>query len=220
MKVNEIQQQMRKRWDEKGWNYDLSSAHGIHNQDEKKQWAEQFKQCQDGALEVLDVGTGTGFVALLAAELGHKVTAIDWSNTMLTQAKAKAKNENYNIHFIEGITESLPFENNRFDVVTARHVLWTLSDPDQALAEWYRVLTPGGKVCADYSPRNEEHKSHHYIDEVENRLPLNKNISAEIIKGLFSKAGFIDVQASMKNKGSEDHYHRITYMLLGIKPLN
>lgn len=42
----------------------------------------------------------------------------------------------------------------------------------------------------------------------------------EIIKGLFSKAGFIDVQASMKNKGSEDHHHRITYMLSGMKPLN
>lgn len=88
--MNELQIQMRKRWDEKGIEYDNAKVHGVHNQRDKDQWVQLFKNSQEKVLEVLDVGTGTGFVALLASELGHKVTAIDWSNTMLLQAKFKA----------------------------------------------------------------------------------------------------------------------------------
>lgn len=216
--MNHLQEQMRRRWDEKGWDYDHSHAHGVHSDNEKSQWKARFQAHSEKALEVLDVGTGTGFVALLAAELGHQVTAIDWSRTMLAQAKSKAESESLEIEFIEGMTESLPFENDRFDVLTARHLLWTLSDPDQALSEWFRVIKPGGTVWADYTPRNEEHAGHHYSDEVENQLPLNKNISQETVEALFRNAGFIDVRAERLDRGPEHHGHRTTYLFSGVKP--
>ena len=44
-----------------------------------------------GAADVLDAGTGTGFVAMIAAALGHRVTAIDLAEPMLAIARAEAE---------------------------------------------------------------------------------------------------------------------------------
>jgi len=214
--MNELQEQMRKRWDEKGWDYDQAGAHGIHNEDEKARWIAKFKELP-AAADVLDVGTGTGFVALLAAERGHRVTGIDWSVTMLTQARAKADQARLNIAWVEGMTESLPFENETFDVVTARHVLWTLSAPGQALAEWHRVLKPGGKVWADFTPRTGGHHGQHYSEEVEERLPLNKDIPPATIEDLFRGAGFADVRTERWDRPSEHHPPRTTWLFTAFK---
>ncbi|TDA64042.1 MAG: class I SAM-dependent methyltransferase [Clostridia bacterium] len=92
-------------------------------------------------------------VALILAELGHRVTGIDWSVTMLDQAREKAQKAGLEITFVEGEIENLPFPDASFDLVVARHVLWTLVLPEQTLAEWHRVLRPNGRALVDYSPR-------------------------------------------------------------------
>jgi len=200
---------MRNRWNEKGWSYDETGAHGIHSQADKEEWIQLFQDYQGEGLEVLDVGTGTGYLALIAAKLGHCATAIDWSATMLEQAQAKALEKNLKINFIEGVTEELPFADNCFHVLTARHVLWTLSDPDQALAEWFRVVKPGGRVWADFTPRSEEGKNHHYDADIESKLPLNKNIAPDEIVELLTNAGFQEIQViQMSNKADHHHPHQ------------
>jgi len=47
-----------------------------------------------------------------------------------------------------GDVQSLPFQSSSFDLVTSRHLLWTLPDPARAIAEWMRVLRPGGRIIA------------------------------------------------------------------------
>lgn len=98
----------------------------------------------DRELRVLDVGTGTGFIALLLAELGHEVIGVDISEEMLRIAREKARKLNIeNVEFHLADAEELPFPDNTFDAVVARHVIWALPNPEKAYSEWKRVLRPG-----------------------------------------------------------------------------
>lgn len=65
---------------------------------------------------------------------------------MLGRAKEKAANQNLRAEFRIGDAENLSFEDESFDAVINRHLLWTLPDPKRAVSEWKRVLKPGGEV--------------------------------------------------------------------------
>lgn len=98
-------------------------------------------------MRVLDVGCGTGAMSLAAAHLGYAVTGVDFCSNMLEQARQNAREDGCDITFVEGDASSLPFPDERFDLVINRNVLWNLTDPDGALAEWFRVLRPGGLLA-------------------------------------------------------------------------
>lgn len=97
-------------------------------------------------LDILDVGTGTGFLALLFAELGHKVTGIDISKSMLEKSRCNAYKQKLAVNFMHGDAENLPFDDDSFDIVMNRYLLWTLPDPKTAVNEWGRVVKSGGKL--------------------------------------------------------------------------
>jgi SAM-dependent methyltransferase len=205
--MDEMREEMRTRWNSDGWHYDETPAHGINDPDDRDKWLKLFSMCPKGT-KMLDVGTGTGFAALIAAECGLDVTGADWSETMLSLAQAKAERGNHMVNWVQTLTETLPFPNNCFDLISARHVMWTLVEPVKAFAEWFRVLKPGGKVYADYAPRKGD-AGQHYRIETEQRLPLNRDVSAETIASLFREADFTDVLFSTHEKQikHEDHIH-------------
>jgi SAM-dependent methyltransferase len=95
-------------------------------------------------LRVLEVGTGPGFFAILLRELGLDVTAIDLTPAMLAEAKENAGHLAGLISFMEMNAEALTFEDASFDAVISRNLTWNLPHPEEALAEWTRVLKPGG----------------------------------------------------------------------------
>jgi SAM-dependent methyltransferase len=95
-------------------------------------------------LRVLEVGTGPGFFAILLRELGLDVTAIDLTPAMLAEAKENAGPLAGLINFMEMNAEALSFEDASFDAVISRNLTWNLPHPEEALAEWTRVLKPGG----------------------------------------------------------------------------
>ncbi len=95
--------------------------------------------------DALDLATGTGFVALILAALGHRVTAIDLSTDMLEQATATANSRSVEIQFTSGDAVQPAFDEASFDLVTCRHLLWTLREPDRALANWRGAAPPGRK---------------------------------------------------------------------------
>jgi SAM-dependent methyltransferase len=97
-------------------------------------------------IRALDIGTGTGQLAIYLAHAGFCVTAIDISEKMISRAVQYAASHNLDIDFQLGDAESLNLADGSFDVVVARNLLWTLPRPDQALREWHRVMKPGGRL--------------------------------------------------------------------------
>ena len=139
-------------WDLRGASYDAQAGHGIHDPREHRAWLDALAGVLPPApSDVLDVGTGTGFLALLIAELGHRVTGVDLAEGMLSVARQKIEALPPAApppHFSIGDAGDPPLPAGSFDAVVSRHVLWTLGDPAGAFAAWRRLLRPGGRVVA------------------------------------------------------------------------
>lgn len=95
---------------------------------------------------VLDVGTGTGNAALLAASRGAQVTAVDPAARLLDVAQARARDAGYDIAFLPGEAAALPLPDGAFDVVLSVFAAIFAPDPAAALAEMARVLAPEGRL--------------------------------------------------------------------------
>ena len=108
---------------------------------------------KETGLRILDVGTGSGFFAVLLAEKGHHVTGIDLTPAMIEEAGRLAAERQVEVDFRVMDAEKLEFEDGQFDAVVSRNLTWTLPHPEQAYREWLRVLKPGGVLLnfdADY----------------------------------------------------------------------
>jgi SAM-dependent methyltransferase len=94
----------------------------------------------------LDVATGTGAVALLAARVGADVAGLDLSPVLIEAAKQKAAAEALEIDFVAGDAEALPYEDASFDVVCS--AIGTQFAPDHAAVarELARVCRLGGRL--------------------------------------------------------------------------
>lgn len=145
-----IKDRIREQWTRSSPRYDSQPGHGIHSEKEKQAWIGLLAQAVGTRkpLKVLDVGTGTGVMAFLLAEMGHQVVGVDLTPAMLQKAQEKAKALPLSVHFQLGDAEELPFDNGTFDVVISRHVLFSLPHPEQAVRGWWRVLKNGGMVVA------------------------------------------------------------------------
>jgi malonyl-CoA O-methyltransferase len=96
-------------------------------------------------LAVLDLGCGTGRHALWLAAAGARVTAVDFSEGMLAQARCKpgAGAVRFVVH---DLGEALPFGAGAFDLVVSGLVLEHLADLGRFFREAHRVLKPGGRA--------------------------------------------------------------------------
>ena len=94
-------------------------------------------------LDVVDVGCGTGRHALRLAAAGARVTAVDFSEEMLKQARGKR--DATNVKFVRhDLDERLPFDDASFDRVVCGLVLEHIADTGRFLAELQRVCRPDG----------------------------------------------------------------------------
>ena len=102
----------------------------------------------NGNHAVLDVGTGTGVVAITARRIGAKVTALDLTPALLEQARENARvAELHDIAWHEGDAEALPFPDACFDVVLSQFGHMFAPRPEVAISEMLRVLKPGGLIA-------------------------------------------------------------------------
>ncbi|MEM8837070.1 MAG: class I SAM-dependent methyltransferase [Pseudomonadota bacterium] len=96
---------------------------------------------------ILDIGTGTGWGARLAAWRGADVTGIDLAPGMIAAAETLSANLQPRPNFQEAIAEALPFADRTFDGVISTYGIIFSSDPEKAVAEVARVLKPGGRLA-------------------------------------------------------------------------
>lgn len=101
--------------------------------------------------QILDVATGTGIIAIAAAEkvgAEGKVIGVDFSPGMLNQARQKITAAGLqNIELIEADAETITFEAASFDAVFCATAIVLLKDIPTALTNWYNYLKPGGIVA-------------------------------------------------------------------------
>jgi SAM-dependent methyltransferase len=96
---------------------------------------------------VLDVGCGTGVVAITTARLGAKVTGLDLTPELLERARHNSQLAGVDVDWREGDAENLPFDDATFDVVLSQFGHMFAPRPSVAIAEMLRVLRPGGTIA-------------------------------------------------------------------------
>ena len=114
----------------------------------------------DRVLDILDAGTGTGYFAVLLAQEGHRLTGIDITASMLSDARDTAEQFGVRADFLQMDVQATSFPDACFDAVVCRNLVWTLPDPAAAYREWHRVLRPGGILLvfdADYAQNVRNH---------------------------------------------------------------
>jgi len=102
---------------------------------------------------LLDVGCGSGQLALMAAKDGLEVTGVDIASNLVQRARARAQAEGLQTRFEEADAEALPFVDASFDVVVSLIGAMFAPKPDLVAKEMLRVCEPGGTiVMANWTP--------------------------------------------------------------------
>lgn len=131
------------------------------------------------------------------SELGHDVLGVDFSPKMVE--KATSKGGGTSTRFEVGDAQSPELPDAAFDVVVARHVLWTLSDPVVALGRWANLVKPAGRMIL-IEGRWFDSSGSAYPDEVADRLPWNGGVAAETlareVARLFDQVHVLDLADS------------------------
>ena len=97
--------------------------------------------------QLLDVGCGSGQLALMAARDGLVVTGVDIASNLIERARARAQAEGLRARFEEADAEALPFEDASFDVVTSLIGAMFAPRPELVAQELLRVCVPGGTIA-------------------------------------------------------------------------
>ena len=98
------------------------------------------------ALKVLDVSTNKGFFAILMAEEGHDVVAIDSNMNVVNNAKDRADREKLKIDFRVMDKSTLDFNDKTFDIIISSNITWDIQSPINSFKEWRRVLKDNGTL--------------------------------------------------------------------------
>ena len=158
---------------------------------------------------VLDVATGTGAAARAAAELvgpTGEIVAGDISSTMLEVAKGSPANSAVEFALLDAL--ALPFPDQRFDRVICQLGLALFDDPARGLAEFKRVLVPGGRTAVAVNSTPERSLFMRIGTVIGRHVPakaeqLNRYASIRTLqrlRGLLQSAGFEQVEAHSETR--------------------
>lgn len=199
-----VKTQVAAHWDRRAAHFDEDFGHSIGSPAERAAWDRILDLVipEGGPYDTLDVGSGTGFLALELAARGHRATGIDFAPAMVARAREKAAALGRAVRFDQGDAEHLPYADDSFDLVISRHVLWTLPHPEAALDEWLRVLRPGGRLAvidgAQYNdatapPQRENARSSPEYAAISDRLPFYGGRPREEIEALLRARGLANI---------------------------
>ncbi|WP_262296156.1 class I SAM-dependent methyltransferase [Microvirga sesbaniae] len=211
-----LRDEIRDYWSLRAPTFDEQVGHEIFSEEEREAWRDLFRRHlgPGQGRKALDLASGTGVISHLLHGLGFTVTGLDWSDAMLTQARAKAARRGAEIRFVMGDAERTLEQPESYDVLVTRHLVWTLVDPKAAFREWHSLLKPGGRLLvidgdfvsdtivkrmirfveklvpglagASHAP-NAMRETH---ERILRRVYFSKGARAEEVAGLLREAGF------------------------------
>ena len=143
--AQDIKTAVSRYWSGRAAEFDLRPSHNVLTEAQHQAWLALLREVAGPPpLTVLDVGCGTGFLAMRMAELGHTAVGIDLADEMLAAAQRKAADSGLPVTFQRGDAEAPPHDGAPYDVILERHVIWTLPQPREAVRAWQALLKPGG----------------------------------------------------------------------------
>ncbi|OKI71654.1 class I SAM-dependent methyltransferase [Micromonospora sp. CB01531] len=182
-------------------------------------------------LDILDVGTGTGQAAMVLAGLGHRVTGIDLAEGMLERARHHAAAMANGPVIQHGDAVHPDFPAASFDAVTSRYLMWTLREPEIAVANWVRLLRPRGTIAVidstwfpDGLHNATDNFTDHYDNQVQAMLPLVTAKSIDRTVAVLEKAGLQAVTVTPLTSIYEldrqfgvapNHEHQMQFLITG-----
>ena len=140
-------QDSRQYWDNLASSFDEEPDHGLHDPVVRETWADFLRRSLPYTnATILDIGCGTGSLSVVLAELGHQVTGIDLSPSMISLARTKAATLGFQVafHVMDAAWPQLP--HKQFDAIICRHLLWALPEPKKVLQRWAELLKQKGRL--------------------------------------------------------------------------
>ena len=114
----------------------------------RKRWEQELLSIlpPKTGLRILDAGTGSGFLAIILASMGHQVTGIDMTESMCSHAERAAKKAGVQVNFFAMDAENPVFPAESFDVIVSRNLTWNLPHLGETYMAWHRILKLGGML--------------------------------------------------------------------------
>jgi len=150
-----------------------------------------------GRGDVLDLGCGSGTLAVELARAGARVVGIDGDEDMLRRAAAKAEAARVELSLRAGLADAIPLEDGAVDVVVCS-LLWhhlVPADRSVGLIECRRVLRPGGRLLiADWGrPADPLQRAAFFVLQLIDGFENTRDHVAGRLPGFVRAAGFADV---------------------------
>jgi SAM-dependent methyltransferase len=138
-------------WNREAAAFDEAPDHGLLDPSVRAAWQWLLLGVLPPApARIADLGCGTGTLALLLAEQGYAVDALDFSPAMVQLATGKLDAAPPAVRSLVTVREGDAAEPGlaraSVDVVLCRHVLWALPDPVAVVGRWVAALRPGGRL--------------------------------------------------------------------------
>lgn len=137
----------RQYWDNLVSTFDDTPDHGLRDSHVLAAWTDLLRtSLPHPQSAILDVGCGTGSLSVVLAGLGHIVTGIDVSPSMIALAQTKAAQHGFQIEFHVMDAAYPQLSLRKYDVLVCRHLLWVLPDPEKVLQRWLNLLKQEGRL--------------------------------------------------------------------------
>ena len=209
--IHSLDARIQDYWKQRASGYSLCTKEEL--EDQNNVYREILKKWLPGSHLgelALDIGCGPGFLAIELAKLGFKSTGLDSCQAMLDLAKSNAGS--LNVDFVLSDATQIPFQENTFDVIASRNVVWNLSDPHLAYHRWFKCLKPGGKLIVfdgnhyryltapnrNDKPHSQTHKHLGQVDisimeNIAKKLPMSSHDRPDYDHKLLDEVGFINI---------------------------
>lgn len=195
MEITKVIKKIGDYWDERSSGFDEE-----HDTEDINAWMHSLEELlgTDKNKSILDLGTGTGFLANMTAQMGYSTIGVDISKEMMGYAVRYAKAKESNAMYMEGSALELPFMNDTVDFIINARLIWTIVEPDVSIKEWLRVIKPGGKILC-FNRMKEgvgltSSKVNIYEnEEIDNELKV-KGARMDELTDLMERNGLVDVK--------------------------